>query len=57
MDELFAGRQVPTGGVYWGTITLANGTRMNIWSYDATYELEDGTEKAFLKNKERCHYS
>lgn len=48
LDELFAGRPIPTGGVYWGTVTLSNGTRLNIWSYDAKYELEDGTEKNFL---------
>ena len=48
LDELFAGRPVPSGGTYWGTISLANGVRANIWSYDAKYELEDGTEKNFL---------
>lgn len=48
LDELFPGGIAPSGGAYWGTLSLSNGIRLNIWSYDGTYEKQDGTVTRYV---------
>lgn len=47
-DVLHAGRPTPEGGVYWGTVSLNNGTTLHIWSYGAEYDLANGTSAKYV---------
>lgn len=48
LDEIKPGGEVPSGGAYWGTITLESGVKVNVWSYDKTYETDAGTSASYI---------
>lgn len=48
LDEIKPGGVVPSGGAYWGTITLESGVKVNVWSYDKTYEADNATDTSYI---------
>lgn len=48
LDDIFRGGLVPSGGAYWGTVTVSSGHTVHIWSYDGYYENASGTKVNYV---------